>query len=139
MTHLKVSSADLPGRPERVSGVTTARERALLMSLVSVGAVLGSLARWGLGEAAPGLATTLAVNVTGSFALGLLVALRPAGRWSRPFLGTGVLGGFTTFSTFAVQAVDAALPTAALYVAGTLVLGVGAAAAGLRAGRQLAR
>jgi len=107
----------------------------LLLALVSLGGVLGSLARYGLAVAAPGRATTLAVNVVGSFALGVLVARRPDGRWSRPFLGTGVLGGFTTFSTFAVQTVDASLPTGAGYVAGTLVLGVGAAALGLRTGR----
>ncbi|MGZ6793375.1 MAG: fluoride efflux transporter FluC [Mycobacteriales bacterium] len=119
--------------------MTRSRERLLLLCLVSVGAVLGSLARYALGRAVPGLPTTLAINVTGSFLLGLLVALRPEGRWSRPFLGTGVLGGFTTFSTFAVQTVDAAVPTGALYVASTVVLGVGAAALGLRAGRRGAR
>lgn len=103
-----------------------------LFLLVALGGALGSLARYGLAVASPGLGMTLAVNVTGSFALGLLVGLRPHGRWSRPFLGTGVIGGFTTFSTFAVQSVDASLPTGIAYLAGTVVLGIGAAALGMK-------
>jgi CrcB protein len=107
----------------------------LLLLLVALGGLLGSLGRYSLGVAHPGLVTTLAINVVGSFLLGLLVGLRPYGRWSRPFLGTGVLGGFTTFSTFAVQAVDASFSTGIADVAGTLVLGIGAAAVGLRVAR----
>lgn len=105
---------------------------ALLLLVVAAGGVLGSLARWGLVLALPDLLTTLAINVAGAFLLGVLVARRPDGTWSRPFLGTGVLGGFTTFSAFAVQAVDASLPTGIAYVAGTLVLGIAAADLGLR-------
>ena len=108
---------------------------AFLLLLVSLGGVLGSLARYALVDAFPDLVTTLAINVVGSLALGVLVAQRPDGRWSRPFLGTGVLGGFTTFSAFAVQTLDASLPTGIAYVAGTLVLGIGAAGLGLRVGR----
>ncbi len=107
----------------------------VLFVLVAVGGALGSLARYGLAVAGPGLVTTLATNVLGSFALGVLVARRPEGRWSRPFLGTGVLGGFTTFSTFAVQTVDASVPAGIAYVAGTLALGIGAASLGMAAGR----
>lgn len=103
-----------------------------LFALVALGGALGSLARYGLAVAWPGLTTTLAVNVVGSFGLGLLIGLRPEGKWSRPFLGAGVLGGFTTFSTFAAQTVDASLPAGIAYVAGTLVLGIGAAAVGMR-------
>jgi CrcB protein len=104
----------------------------LLVLLVAAGGVLGSLTRYGLVVAFPSLLTTLAINVTGSFALGVLLARRPDGRWSRPFVGTGVLGGFTTFSAFAVQSVDASLPIGIAYVAGTLVLGIAAAELGLR-------
>ena len=49
----------------------------------------------------------------GAFLLGALVVRRPLEHWSRPLLGTGVLGGFTTMSGLAVQAVDAAPATAA--------------------------
>ncbi len=49
-------------------------------------------------------AATMAVNVVGSFALGLVVGRLGDGHpIARAFLGTGVLGGFTTYSAFAVQ------------------------------------
>ena len=106
-----------------------------LLVVVAAGGVLGSLARYGLTVAHPGLLTTMLINVTGSFLLGLLVGLRPHGRWSRPFLGTGVLGGFTTMSAFAVQVVEAPVGTAFGYAAGTVLLGLGAAELGRRAAR----
>lgn len=77
---------------------------------------------------------TAAVNIVGSFLLGLLVGFlgdrRPA---LRLFLGTGVLGGFTTYSAFAVQAVATftAAPVVGLLLmivsvmAGALAAGVG--------------
>lgn len=110
---------------------TTPRLAAPLV-LVAVGGVLGSLVRFGLLEAAPHLVTTLAVNVVGSFLLGALVARREPGHWSRPLLGTGFLGGFTTMSGVAVQVVVATAGAAAAYLTATLLLGVAAAAAGLR-------
>lgn len=102
------------------------------LALVAVGGVVGSLARWGMVEASPAIWTTLGINVLGSFLLGVLVSRRPPEHWSRPLLGTGALGGFTTMSALAVQVVDAPALTAAGYLAATLVLGVAAAAAGLR-------
>ena len=104
--------------------------RALL--LVTAGGVVGSLARYGLTDAFPDLAATFAINVVGAFLLGALVVRRPVEHWSRPLLGTGFLGGFTTMSALAVQTVDASLPTATAYLAGTLVVGIGAATVGLR-------
>ncbi|AKK11785.1 putative membrane protein [Corynebacterium uterequi] len=60
-----------------------------------MGAALGALARWLVGLALGGaLATTLLINVVGCVAIGYV---RPG-----PFWGTGVLGGFTSMSTFAV-------------------------------------
>lgn len=108
---------------------------AVLLLLVALGGALGSLARYWLVEAFPDLVTTFAINVSGSFALAVLVARRPHGRWSRPFLGTGVLGGFTTFSAFAVQTVDASLLTAIAYVTATVALGIAAASLGVRVAR----
>jgi len=75
---------------------------------------------------------TIVVNVTGSFALGLLVGLdAPA----LTIVGTGLLGAFTTFSSFARDAVALAeekrWAAAALYLATTFALTVAAAAAGL--------
>jgi CrcB protein len=87
--------------------------------------------------------TTLAVNVAGALALGALVAA-VAGRgrwWVRPLLGTGVLGGFTTFSTFAVETdrllALGELATAGAYVSASLALGVAAALAGEELVRRL--
>ncbi|UED85935.1 fluoride efflux transporter FluC [Streptomyces profundus] len=80
---------------------------------VAAGGALGALARFGAGRlwpTAPGAFpwTTLAVNAVGCLLIGcLLVAATEL--WSarpllRPFAGTGLLGGFTTFSTYAVDA-----------------------------------
>lgn len=110
----------------------TAPRLAGPLAMVAVGGVGGSLSRYGLVEAAPHLLTTLAINVVGAFLLGCLVARRPAGHWSRPLLGTGFLGGFTTMSALAVQTVTSSAGPAVGYLAASMVLGVAAAVAGLR-------
>jgi fluoride exporter len=114
-----------------------------LLAVVAAGGALGSLARYAVAEVLPhGRASvpvgTLLVNIVGCLLLGLLVGAQPDARWLRPFLGTGVLGGFTTFSAFALETdrlLDRAPLVAALYVALTLLLGLVAAAAGLRVAR----
>ena len=88
---------------------------------------------------------TMAVNVIGSFLMGVLVVwLAKRGEASdamRLMLGTGFLGGFTTFSTFSLNAVTLwereAYSLATLYVAGSVVLGVAALLAGLAIGRNV--
>lgn len=102
------------------------------VALVAAGGVAGSLARYGLVEAWPHLATTLAINVAGSFLLGVLVARRPPRHWSRPLLGTGFLGGFTTMSALAVQVVTSTAAAGIGYLLASLALGSAAAALGLR-------
>ena len=113
---------------------------ARLVPVVGFGGALGALGRHGLAQlvvATPGelpLATLL-VNLVGCFALGLLIARSADGSIERAFLGTGVLGGFTTFSAFALETdrlLDRAPATAVLYVGLSLLLGLGAAALGLR-------
>jgi len=117
----------------------------------ALGGALGALARWGVGEALPHDPgswpwATLTVNLTGCLVLGLLIAAlfarRPDHPWLRPFLGTGVLGGYTTFSTFSVDAVHLAdagrWAVAAAYVLVSVAGGVLAAAAGVALGRALA-
>jgi CrcB protein len=86
--------------------------------------------------------STLLINVTGSFVLGMLVSrVWPvAPEWLKFGLGTGLLGSFTTFSALITSAVllvtlDRA-PLALLYVAITLVAGIGAALIGLRIGHR---
>src|SRR4051794_5901760 len=117
------------------------------MTVVWVGlaGLAGVLARYGIsypfhGDTLPWV--TVVINVAGSFALGLLVAAPWFSTDTRTALGAGFLGGFTTFSTFTVQAVidvDAGEPgRAALYVGASLVLGFAAAAAGYVLGRVVA-
>lgn len=112
--------------------------------MVAAAGAAGVLARYGLSSLASGdglLWTTLSINVVGSFALGLLLAGEWGGDALRNALGAGFLGGFTTYSTFSVQAVttaeDGRWLTAGLYMTGSLLLGVTAALAGLALGRLL--
>lgn len=84
---------------------------------------------------------TLAVNVAGSLAMGLIagwLAFRATESWTqhtRLFLTTGVLGGFTTFSAYSLDAVllweRGQFAAAALYVGGSVILSIAALAAGL--------
>ncbi len=121
--------------------------------LVFLGAGLGGVLRHGVNLAcarAWGTAFpwgTLGVNVVGSLLMGALAAwlfARGGEGWREPvrlFLGTGVLGGFTTFSAFSLDAVAlwerGEAGTAALYVAASVGLSVLGLAAGLAAVRVL--
>jgi CrcB protein len=103
----------------RIRPATQLRRHALthadVVLAVSLGGAVGALARWGVGAALPRAPhgfpwATLIVNVTGCLALGALMVLLleawPASRYARPFLGVGLLGGYTTFSTYALEARD---------------------------------
>jgi fluoride exporter len=116
--------------------------------LVFVGGGLGAMARHGLNRAGlallgPGFPWwTLAVNVLGSFLIGLLAGLFGAmetGHNLRLFLTTGFLGGFTTFSAFSLDALTlwerGAVMQAGFYVAGSVIASLIAAVAGLMASR----
>ncbi|MEV0196530.1 CrcB family protein [Nonomuraea sp. NPDC050691] len=118
------------------------------LGAISLGGALGALARYGVTLALPhppgGFAwATWLVNVTGCLLIGLLmVAVTEAWqvhRLVRPFLGIGVLGGYTTFSTYVVDAQKAleagAARTALAYLGGTLVAALLATHAGERLGR----
>jgi CrcB protein len=116
--------------------------------LAAVGGVVGALSRWGVGTALPSpVWATLLVNLTGCLLLGVLIAVvavrLPGAAWPRPLLAVGVLGGFTTFSTFAVEVVDlvddGAAGWALAYVLASLVGGVAAVALGASAGRLSVR
>ena len=88
---------------------------------------------------------TLAVNIVGSFVMGLMVELiaRRFGASAdlRLFIATGVLGGFTTFSAFSLDAVNlfnrAGFSLAALYVSASVAGAILALFAGLAAGRAI--
>lgn len=115
----------------------------LLVAGVAAGGSLGSLARYGLTLALPSHGgwpvATLAGNLLGAFLLGLLLQLLAlAGRetvrrrWLRLTLGTGVLGGFTTYSALALEARDLlADGRTGLAVAYALVTVVGGTSASL--------
>jgi CrcB protein len=113
--------------------------------LVCIGGVLGVLARYGIsypfhGDLLPWV--TVAINVAGSFMLGVLVVVDWFSPELRTGLGVGLLGGFTTFSTFSVQVVldvDAGEPGRALaYMSASIVLGIAAATVGYLCGRAIA-
>lgn len=83
-----------------------------VVAVVAVGGAIGASARYGatlIWPTAPDTfpTTTLLVNVIGCAVMGvfmvLLTEMRTPHRLLRPFFGTGVLGGFTTFSTYAVD------------------------------------
>jgi len=130
--------------PRVVAGGLSAGSKAHCVTalLVAGAGAVGVLARYGLGQLTPSIWATVAVNVVGSLLLGVLVgAGRDLSPELRDVLGVGLLGGFTTFSTFSIQAVlesDGGAPaTAALYVVASVVLGLAAAALGYYGTRAL--
>jgi CrcB protein len=104
-------------------------EGSLAAVLTAVGGAVGASLRYGLAVVVPGLGATLAANVVGSAALGAFVAAgdRPSPR-VRLALGTGLLSSFTTYSTFAVEAVTATPGVAVVYVVASVGLGLATAA-----------
>ena len=117
---------------------TSHREWALLVA-IAVGGLIGAEARYGLGVLVPHQVgqfawSTLLINISGCFLLGslmvVLLELVTPHRLARPFLGVGILGGYTTYSTFAVDIqqmlVAHRVVTAAAYLVTTVVLCAGA-------------
>jgi CrcB protein len=120
-----------------------------IVAVVAAGGALGALARSGLDLLLPHEAgsipwSTLLANVVGSFLIGVAVVVllerrRPSSR-AYPFAATGVLGGFTTFSSYAVQARvlvgEGEVALAGGYVVGTLLLAVLAVRLGAASARR---
>jgi CrcB protein len=123
-----------------------------LLLVIALGGGLGASARYltmvGMHRLGAGLPWgTFVVNVAGSLVLGVLLRVLPAhagadSLW-RGFLTVGLLGAFTTFSTFSYDALllleERAWGRAALYMGGSVALGVGALVAGLWLGGLLER
>lgn len=114
--------------------------------LVAAGGTVGTAARLGLGLLLPDAGgfpvAVLLANIAGALLIGILTARLPKATELRLLLGTGMLGGFTTYSAFMTGTIalwaDAPL-LAAAYAIGSLALGVAAAALGLRIGRPRTR
>lgn len=113
--------------------------------MIALGGVIGSELRYLVGLLVAGTGfgwSTVVVNVTGGFGMGLLTAVLAGARRPRPlvrlFLATGVLGGFTTFSAFSADTVRLAADgrpwAAAGYVVLTLLLVLVVTYAGDRSG-----
>jgi fluoride exporter len=103
--------AEVRGR----GGSALLRDRWDVLLVIAVGGALGSVTRWGIGRLLPWSVdrfpwATLLENVSGALLLGILMVLVvevwPASRYLRPFLGVGVLGGYTTFSTYTLEIRD---------------------------------
>jgi fluoride exporter len=119
-----------------------------VLAVIALGGMLGASARYGVAQLLPTLAggfpwATFIENLSGSFLLGLLLVLLlerfPPSRYLRPFLATGILGAFTTMSTYQLETAllikDGQPLTALVYGLGSLAAGLVFAYAGILAGR----
>lgn len=131
---------------------TLRQHPATMVAAISCGGALGALARYGLSTAFPhppnGMAwATLSINASGCLLIGVLMIVindaLPRQRLLRPFLGVGMLGGYTTFSTYTVdihQALTLGVARVALiYLGLTLLLSLFAVFAGAALTRALLR
>jgi CrcB protein len=118
--------------------------------LVAIGGAAGAVARYGASLALGARADawplpTFLINVSGSLLIGLLAgwlaARGPEGEPWRLLLGTGLLGGFTTFSAFSLETTGlierGQIAGAAGYALGSLAAGLGAAFLGLAVARRV--
>jgi fluoride exporter len=123
-----------------------------VLAAISLGGGVGALARYGIGYAFPAAPrgfpwATFGINVTGCLLIGVLMVLVTdvwgGQRLIRPFVGAGVLGGFTTFSTYVVdiqRLVDNGAAGVALgYLAATVLAALAAVYAGITLTRLAVR
>lgn len=123
-----------------------------VLGAISAGGAVGALGRYGLATAwpqSPGQFpwATFVTNVSGCFLIGILMVMITevwsAHRLIRPFLGVGVLGGYTTFSTYAGDVQQLVAAGAArmglLYLAATLAAALAAVYAGIALTRLVTR
>lgn len=128
------------------------RHHGPVLGVIAFGGGLGALGRYGLAHLLPTRSgqfpwATFVTNVLGCLLIGVLMVLITevwsAHRLVRPFLGVGVLGGFTTFSTYAVEMRGLLQPgtvgVAFAYLAGTLIAALLAVLLGVWATRAATR
>ncbi len=111
---------------------------------VALGGALGAVLRYLVGLAVAFPIGTLSVNIVGSFAIGLVwVSFANKDHALTPFLLIGVLGGFTTFSSFSLDVVrlieQSRFGFAGGYVIASVVLSIAACAVGILIARSLAQ
>jgi CrcB protein len=120
--------------------------------VIALGGALGSLGRWSLDQLLPPRPdafpwSTFVENVLGSLLVGLTMVwlhdVRRPGRYAHPFVVVGILGGFTTFSTYAGQGRELLaaghLAVAGAYLAASVVAGLAAVVIGVAAARRAFR
>lgn len=131
--------------PPRAREAALSATSPLALFLVAAGGAVGSVLRYLVSVLAVEMLGTgfpwgtLAVNVLGSCAIGVIGGLGVQGEM-RLLLVTGMLGGFTTFSAFSLETgvlAERSLPLAALYVAASLGLGLAAFALGWGIARRV--
>jgi len=118
--------------------------------LIALGGAVGSVLRYGVGWMMGPTADarlpwhTFAVNISGAFVLGALIAIAARHGWPgwwRPLLAVGLLGGYTTFSTFTLESTEFLRRgmqfTSLVYAAGSVILGMLAAWTGILVGRAV--
>jgi CrcB protein len=137
-------------RPARVTRARGAGPGTADIAAIAIGGGLGTVVRYLLSQAFPagqGFPWAIfVINVTGCFALGLLMVclldVWPPRRLLRPFLAIGLIGGYTTFSTYAAGIVTLirqhALALASAYALASVMAGLVAVWCGVTAGRRLA-
>ena len=121
-----------------------------VLAAIAVGGAFGAPARYGVAQLIHVQPNgfpwaTFWTNISGSLALGLVLALIlerfPPSRYLRPFVATGFLGAYTTYSTFAVETVlllkNGHTAAAIVYAGASLLAGFAAVWAGVWTGRAL--
>jgi CrcB protein len=143
-----------PSRDHHRTNPRTARTRRRsepsVLVAIALGGALGAPARYGVAQlirVAPNAFpwATFWTNISGSFALGLILAIVlerfPPTRYLRPFIATGFLGAYTTYSTFAVETdlliKNGHAAIALAYAATSLMTGFAAVWAGIWAARAV--
>src|SRR4051812_1124158 len=143
----------IPVDPDvEASSATRPHREVDILTVIALGGMVGASARYAMvrwlpitGDAFPW--ATFWTNLVGSFVLGVVLVVaveRFAGsRYLRPFAATGVIGAFTTMSTYAVEIAlrfkDGHASVAFVYAIASLAGGLVCATAGIRAGRAVAR
>jgi len=145
-TTAKAAALGCAGDRPRREDHSVYRRRQLVV--VAAGGAVGAMARiallqlWPVGSGLPW--PTLLINIAGAFVLGLVAAATvsdaPLEAWRLPLIGTGFCGAFTTFSGMCLESLDlfdaGHSGVAVAYLSLSLVLGLGAAIAGVRLGSQ---